>query len=119
MTNLYKSRPARWPQVSLKAFFVLVMLLGWLGAQVKWIRDRHAVPHLNWEGNCAPAPWSISILGEPGCKFVGVQYLGDTRDDDERVRQIQRLFPEATVELVDVDDYGKKHDLPPLLQFNP
>ena len=40
---LYHPRPERWPQVSLKGFFVLVTLLGvvcWLGVQFKWIRDR-------------------------------------------------------------------------------
>jgi len=45
MTPLYHSRPERWPQVSLKGVFVLATVLGvalgWLGVQVKWIRDRH------------------------------------------------------------------------------
>jgi hypothetical protein len=110
-------RPRRF-RFGLRTLFVLVavasVFLAWLTVQLKWIQDRHAALHLTLRMGAAPAPWSIRILGEQGVDRIGVQYLGDERADGARVRAIQLLFPEAHVELGDIDEYGKKHHLPEL-----
>src|SRR5258708_4764383 len=76
---LYYPRPERWPQVSLKGFFVLVTLLcvglGWFGVQLKWMHDREAAfrkttAYVGFEGN--PAPWSIRLLGARGFREIYV-----------------------------------------------
>jgi hypothetical protein len=75
MTALYHPRTERWPQVSLRGFFVLVtvlgVFLGWLAVQVKWIRDREKAFHdspgatrlCGFEGSIAPV--GIRLLA--GC----------------------------------------------------
>ena len=91
---------------------VLCVGLGWIGVQLKWIHDRHEALRLTASGGNTMSPWSIRILGEPGIKKIFVQYLGDQRSDEARAAEIQRLYPESHVELVDIEDYGKKHNLP-------
>jgi len=104
--TVYKPRPERWPQVGLKGFFVLMtllcVLLGWLGAQVKWIRDREEVRqrHFNWEGymggyhrHLRQAPWSIRILGEAGDTEITLR-KGTSVAERKR---IENLFPEADI----------------------
>jgi hypothetical protein len=101
MTPLYKPRPERWPQFTLRTFFVLFTLLcvflGWLGVQVKWIRNRReALEQVSWmvgRPSCpARAPWGMRILGEPGVAriWVGIENV-------ERMHELQLLFPEALV----------------------
>jgi hypothetical protein len=114
MTTLYKPRPERWPQVSLKGFFVLLTLLcvflGWLGMQVKWIRDRHAFreacrslpgvsayfePFRTQAGVYDPtcrAPSALWLFGERGVKHITVPKRYEAR--------IRRLFPEADVRIM-------------------
>jgi len=115
--SVYHPRPERWPQVSLKGFFLLVTLLGvffgWLAVQVKWIRDRREALQLNESHRSsllhseikdivAPypalhpilAPWSIRILGEAGRELILV--VG-SEIDQERFSRLKRLFPEAEV----------------------
>jgi len=109
-TPVYKPRPAHWPtwRFSLRTLFLLVTLLGiflgWLGAQAKWIRDRHeAFTHhfpnqiSSWTSdNPDPqAPWRIGVLGEPG---VSLLWLDPSLEPSERER-LQELFPEALVEV--------------------
>jgi hypothetical protein len=127
MTTLYKPRPDRWFRFSLRTLFVLVtvlgVFLGWLGVQVKWIRDRREAracseewanayvvrigPHTStalasyfqpstaW--NYRPAPWSLRLFGEPGVYSIDVPSWVDDRD--EEVRRMKRLFPEAEVSM--------------------
>jgi len=112
---LYHPRPERWPQVSLKGFFVLITLLcfflGLLGVQLKWIRDRHealtryrisqltirqfVTPRGIVDRICdepPPAPWNIRMLGERG---VTVVFLSPN-DPAERQR-LADLFPESKI----------------------
>ena len=99
----YKARPERWPQVSLKGFFVLVtllgVLLGWLGVQVKWIRDRHdaideSIMFSSGE-KVVPAPWSLRIFGEAGIEAFIID-LNQPKETQKRERErLAPLFPEA------------------------
>jgi len=118
MTALYHPRPERWPQVSLKGFFVLVTLLcvflGWLGVQFRWIHDRNEafkwVPDasdssgylMGFEGSSAP--WSVRLLGEPGFGEIWVR-VDDVEHPTERdqaaKRAVEVLFPEAYVRYSD------------------
>jgi len=111
MTALYKERLARWSQISLRGFFVLVTVLGiaigWVGVQVKWIRDRHETLQrhdsisgplrgINFStsfmqmisGPSVQAPWEIRIFGEAGVGTIVV-------DSDTDREQLTALFPEA------------------------
>ena len=117
--TLYHPRPERWPQVSLRGLLVAVALvaapLAWLGAQVKWIHDRHEarqwirsrhgseypdgvkVPN-NAYRVVSPAPWPIRIFGERGVWIIIV--LPGKMPPEEfanRVEFLRRLFPEAKV----------------------
>jgi len=94
---LYHPCPERWPQVSLKGFFVLVTIFGvWLGVQVKWIRDRHdALKEVEWVADDAdspapPAPSSLWIFGEQGVERITVP--------DSEVDRFRVLFPEAQID---------------------
>ena len=99
----------RWFRYSLRTFFVVLTIFGvWLGAQVKWIRDRHEAA--NWKQDngenrvilypAATAPWSIRIFGEPGYAdaYFVVHDVSQQSADEERSRsQVEAIFPEATV----------------------
>ena len=129
MTPLYHPRPERWPQVSLRGFFVLVTLLcvslGWWGVQVKWIRDRHAalesIEKGGWTTATPDGGWAAYKGNYHGAEFYwGVDYVeapwsinmfgehgvdkivvcGD--DHSKALRQeLELLFPEARVILTD------------------
>src|SRR5947209_5424535 len=97
---LYKPRPERWPQFSLRGLMVIVTLLCfWLGMQVKWIRDRHeALRGSNvllrpddYDGP-AQAPWSIRIFGAKA--VAGIDCPKDTRREErqEKMRMLRQLF---------------------------
>jgi len=127
MTPLYHSRPERWPQVSLKGFFVLVTFLGmlfsWYGAQKKWIRERHEAWETyvrdakEWTGNysgwrlifkergTSPAPWQLRPFGEFGVGKITVWMTGDAKIDRETISEVQRLFPEATMHRMWFDSF--------------
>jgi hypothetical protein len=110
---LYKPRPERWPQFSLRTFFVLVTILslffGWLGAQVKWIRDRndarkwiadHGVQADIQVEATLPLPWSLRILGEErGGRVIWVD-VADAPENRDYVERIKTLFPESQVQSV-------------------
>jgi len=104
---LYQPRPARWPQISLKGFFVLVTVFGvWLGVQVKWIQDRHVMirdPRIRISG-IGPddgdpiAPLSIRVFGEPGYGIIWIEtkHEGVTADEENALfERVRALFPEA------------------------
>ena len=110
--SLYKARPERWPQWSLRGIFLLVTLLsvslGWLGAQLKWIRDRHDLikstesirVSLFPPPPAVRAPWSIHILGESGYEslVIGVKYEeSPSAEEEELGSKMESLFPEAIV----------------------
>jgi len=113
MTALYHPRPERWPQVSLRTFFVLVTLLcvaiGWMGVQVKWISDRQAarrsfpgtfidprhgrIGNVIYSGPHLRAPWPLYLLGENGVTTWEVDLL----EDDPQIERLRKLFPEAGI----------------------
>jgi len=112
---VYKPRPKRWPQMSLKGVFALVTILcaflGWLGVQVKWIHDRHESfrgPNGHLIGVDAndsnTAPPSIRLLGEPGFSqifvFVADKELSTVQDRIAK-RNAELLFPEAEIVCTD------------------
>ena len=68
--------------------------LGWLGVQMKWIKDRHEFLQLGrprgvYAGGTCNAPRALRVLGEPG-----VQHLSVAKRFEASAR---RLFPEARV----------------------
>jgi len=98
----------RWFRFSLRTLFVLVTLmgtfLGWLGVQLKWMRDReatfnHGSSFVGFEGNLAP--WSIRLLGAPGFRDIyllvdDVEHLTDAERANRK--RAASLFPEAEVQ---------------------
>ena len=107
MTQIYKPRPARWPQVSLKALFVLVTVLGvclgWLGVQLKWIRDRHEalkesyVQSVPGHSRSRPAPWSIRVLGEQNIYMIMVKIPKHSEHQVDAGKRLKQLFPETLI----------------------
>lgn len=103
-------KPRRWFRFSLRTMFVLMALvgaaLGWVGVQLKWIRDRnearawmdaHDVGGLDLYGWPREAPWSIQIFGEHGTAYFYF-YTEPTRRDqltESDRRRLLRLFPES------------------------
>ena len=115
MTPLYHPRPERWPQFTLRGLFVVVtvlgVFLGWLGVQLKWIRDRHEALRwldahqvvsprdwTNWpviyHGN---PPWSLRMFGETGVGTIALGFEAHPNDPFD-VEQLKALFPEAYVD---------------------
>jgi hypothetical protein len=111
MTTPYHPRPERWPQFTLRGLFVLVTIFGvamWLGVQVRWIRDRHAILEgtADWSGTIPlrRAPWSIHLFGETGYEQIHVPIPDiehPTADDRRLKRHVESLFPEADVGFTD------------------
>ena len=120
----------RWFRFRLRTLFVLVtvlgVFLGWLGVQLKWIRDRHAaiewvesinrrvlilssLPNtMRWElGGTGikrypwnNAPWGLRLLGEAGVSVFSINSERVTPNDRalKRLPELRRLFPEAQVD---------------------
>jgi len=110
---LYKPRPPRWPQLSLRGFFALVtvvgVVLGWLAMQLKWKGDRQAAMD-SGEAVCMwvrdwPAPWSLRLFGEQGVRKCYVQVPGDSVSRSARLQETRSLFPEAELSPVVIDDW--------------
>ncbi len=108
----------RW-SYSLRALFVVVTLFAcWLGYQLNWIRERHAllggpVPSntttlrdkgiLVCQDGEANAPLELRLLGERGCYAI----LTRLRASDPELARIRELFPESIVEPI-VPDRPKR-----------
>jgi hypothetical protein len=100
MTFLYHPRPERWPQVSLRGFFVLVTVAGvlcWVGVQLKWISDRNEwLEHSRYAGRPGPAPFVLETFGESG--WSRLELLAEpTQVSPAAIQAIRALFPEATI----------------------
>jgi hypothetical protein len=118
----------RWLRFSLRTLFVLVTVVGcWLGYQLNWIRQRHElIAQLERDSDShswvddeplTSAPWSLSLLGEPGYSTVSFSIrLGDVirweniltpvvSDSHPKIKLAKRLFPEADLELICVTDH--------------
>lgn len=87
---------------TLRTFFIVLTLFGvWLGVSLNWIKDRQEArtwlsentSHFWSGGDWPPAPLILRVLGEPGVYSISVS-PGQTYSRD----QLQRLFPEASVE---------------------
>jgi hypothetical protein len=93
-------RNRRYFQFSLRTLFALMTILCvWLGYQLNWIRERHkALGELQQSSvlfdTHKPAPWSIRLI-ERGVPSIAVDR--DVARDARKVRQLKRLFPEATI----------------------
>jgi hypothetical protein len=94
--------PRRWFQFETRTIFLAVTVLAvWLGWEMNWIKQRHAVLENNdvivssvgipWEG-VAPSP--LGWFGESGIG-TGIIFPSETTDDE--VNRVRRLFPETSV----------------------
>jgi len=121
-------KPRRWLRFSLRMLLVLVVLaaipMGWVAAQLKWIRDRReaiewllrstsGIRHGGFETSDAldfglqgpkpereiSAPWSLQLFSERGMRRVHLSSTGLYRR-----KEIEALFPEAEVSVYQVDD---------------
>jgi hypothetical protein len=105
MSRLYHPRPERWPKFSLRGLFVLVTvlgtILGWLGVQVKWIQDRHAILERQpaaivvITGLEAPAPGMLRLFGEQGVGRILI--LGHDAASSVLAWQVRQQFPETII----------------------
>jgi len=79
-------------------FVVLTVVGGWLGLQIKWVRDRHAFLeahdhaqiYVKSQDRRPSAPGALGLFGERGVYAFNTFEF----DEDERTRA-GRLFPEA------------------------
>jgi len=130
---LYKPRPERLIRFrfGLRTVFVVVTLcglaLGWLGVQIKWLRDRrsaiewvckqdafnivrdHASHGSGWaitdmydddEVRAVEAPRSLRLFGETAVALIYVRVQDTQQRAAEHRQHLGRIFPEATI-LVD------------------
>ena len=101
----------RWFRFSLRTLLVVLTLAGgaagWLGVQLKWIQDRHAmledghVAACGFEFGYSTAPWRLRLLGGTGVVEIGLWMTHETAADNERLQATQRLFPEARVYMLE------------------
>jgi hypothetical protein len=108
----------RWFQFRLRTLLVAMTVAcavsSWVGYQLNWIRERHAImadgaPMQNSQvlGRCTEvsydnvvgAPWSLRLLGERGCCNLVLTF----KKSDPQTARIRRLFPEAQVSSVGDD----------------
>ena len=82
---------------------VVGAFLGWVGVQLKWIKDRHKA--LTWAMTMRmhppeykPTPWSIRLL-ERGVSHLLV--TPDVAKDIARVAKLKQLFPESKILLLE------------------
>ena len=93
-------RNRRWFRFSLRTLFVAVTVFCvWVGYQCNWVRERHkALKELNRLNvlfdSQKLAPWSIRLI-ERGVPSIAVD--PDVARDVQRIRELKRLFPEATL----------------------
>ena len=93
-------RNRRYFQFSLRTLFALMTILCvWLGYQLNWIRERHKALEKLQQSRVVfdtykSAPWSIRLI-ERGVPSIAVD--PDVARDAQKVGQLKRLFPEATL----------------------
>ena len=84
-------------------FVVVTVFACWLGYELNWIRQRHQAGA--WIEANPPSfrpmskiyqtgslPWSLRILGESPMELIELEI-----DDQSRLNEISKLFPEAAV----------------------
>ena len=100
-------KPRRWFSFSLRTLLVLLTLFGcafgWLGVQVKWLKDRHkALRHMDGVGYIvtdsstynAP-PWQLRLFGERSVGGIRLRGHAGSR----KLQELKQLFPEADISL--------------------
>lgn len=101
----------KWFRFSLRTMLVLVVpiaiVMGWVGVQLKWIRDRReAYPRLEevsigrvdlpagWTPD-VPAPWPLPLFGEKSVVARDREVL--LAETDPELQRMRRLFPELRI----------------------
>jgi hypothetical protein len=101
----------RWFRFSLRTLFLIVTVFGcWLGYELNWIRQRHALlaDSPKWGSYVWPkapvpaAPGLLWMFGEKGHSYLGLTMPENRADRNlaEQERELKRakeLFPEADV----------------------
>jgi hypothetical protein len=100
----------RWPRFSLRTLFVVVTVFGcWLGYELNWIRQRHAViAEPKWSvierepGALAQQPTAPDLLWIWGERGYATATRAVRRGDSlngarEEIQKVERLFPESRV----------------------
>ncbi len=121
MSNSGKRRWLKPTLVALGA--AILILLAWLDSRSKWIyeRQQNRVWIVNHAGSIqdeasrppapAAAPWSLRVCGESGIGLITIderKLIRKTPKDSNRdpksiARKLQRIFPESTILIRDVD----------------
>ena len=95
---------------------VLAIFFSWLGAQLKWIRDRQEAwksvsnnPNVIWVTEPTPAdrfPWILRMLGEVRHE-VSLSIVAATAKEQHHVAKLAYLFPEATITIAQIGDTNR------------
>lgn len=83
-------------------FLVVTVVAAWLGWEMNWIKQRHAVLEskevtissvgIPWEGT-PPSP--LGWFGESG---IGTGIVLPSKTTDDELNRVRRLFPETSVQ---------------------
>jgi hypothetical protein len=109
----------RWPRFRLRTLFMVatvVAIIGWVGYNLNWIRQRHQLVaeqlmlseryQAGWAmvpyspGQPPTAPGLLWLFGEAGLPSMTLLITQDepgTHDADEQTRLAKRLFPESRI----------------------
>jgi len=97
----------RWFRYSLRTLFVMMTVFAcWLGYELNWIRQRHAVLQ-DWNASAftplfphtrVSPPGMLGLFGEIGygCLWKESQ-TPLTNQEEGKLASVRRMFPEATV----------------------
>jgi hypothetical protein len=133
MPNGYLPASRRWFRFGLQSLMALVLVAAvcstWVGAQLKWIRERHQFGDIgvHWPGSIDDAPWQLRPFGEYGAPRIRLP-AGADKNDQAVLSRMRSLFPESVIVLFDGRELmpdGTIHwnpaygDAPPTMNFTP
>jgi hypothetical protein len=93
----------------------MTLLCGWIAYSFNLIRERRAALAESGavvldEDAKETAPWLLFLFGEPGYRYIGVDF--DSPQQVERFARLQLLFPEAEVGSVHIESSPRQVSRP-------
>ena len=104
----------------LRTIFILMLILsiplGWVAAQLKWIRDRYEAKSSGsvyvdfgtkktwydpWYRRTAHLPWSLKLFGEHPVTFIMLGGDLESHEGQRQAKQIKALFPESAIVFIE------------------